>query len=181
MTERPTSGSSPKAEVLRVSPKEVVATLGNVLVIIVFEPPTEDVIELCIRAARSASRATGALGAFVFVAADGRPPDEAERARIKRLVVEISSVCRGLGCCIDGEGFVAASKRSVMTLLTMTLRTPVPLKVFGSRADAGAWVLKQLGAAAPPGVSGTTIADLSLELLSRAARGDLKTGAVVTA
>lgn len=59
---------------------------------------------------------------------------------------------RCIATVIAGEGFIAATKRSVIAAIGMLARQPGPLKIFEDNRSATAWVAEQLhGAAGAPG------------------------------
>lgn len=53
----------------------------------------------------------------------------------------------GLAQVVEGEGFIAATARAVISGVQLAVRTPYPTKVFGRVEDARPWMEERLRAA----------------------------------
>src|SRR5687767_10985118 len=115
-------GAAATSQVTYAAVDECAAVTSNVVVVVSLRPPTDALMRATLTAARALHAKHGATAVLVLIDAAHEPPDEAGRARIRRLVVELQPACAGLSCHVDGQGFVAASKRSVLTLVSMAAR-----------------------------------------------------------
>ncbi|HEU4413035.1 MAG TPA: hypothetical protein VFS43_47775 [Polyangiaceae bacterium] len=82
--------------------------------------------------------------AIVVVQASAPPPTEAGRARIDRAYVEYGRGVTGLAMVIEGKGFVAASIRSVLSLIQLKSRYPYPIKTFAKVSEGAEFVVTKL-------------------------------------
>jgi hypothetical protein len=57
------------------------------------------------------------IGLMVIIHSDAKPPRDETRARIKAVVPKLNNTTRAVAHVMDGEGFVAATKRSMLTLM----------------------------------------------------------------
>lgn len=71
------------------------------------------------------------LGMLVLIDADEPPPNDAARKTIRDSYLAIGSVVKAGVLVVEGQGFAAAAKRSVITVLTTATKFPFPLKVAG--------------------------------------------------
>jgi hypothetical protein len=82
--------------------------------------------------------------ALVVVQASAPPPSESGRARIDRAYVEYGRGVAGLAMVIEGKGFVAASIRSVLSLLQLRSKYPYPIKTFAKVGEGIEFVAGKL-------------------------------------
>jgi hypothetical protein len=134
-------------------PGYVIATLHAMVLVIALKPPNANMGLAMVNGAKRLVEKYGSAGVFVLIDREHDPPDEAARGAMLRAISSLPTGCVGLALNLEGEGFVAAAKRSVTTLAIMTARRPVPMKVFSSGTAAASWLLSHLGENAPRGLS----------------------------
>lgn len=71
------------------------------------------------------------------------PPGEV-RERLAEMFRRYASGVRCIATVIGGEGFVAATKRTVVATIAMIARQPIPLQIFEERPSACRWVHERL-------------------------------------
>lgn len=134
--------------ILEVCPEHCAASLGGVLLLIIKEDPRASIFEQQRRWLKRLKEDSPEGCVFLAVLqVDTPPPTEAARATIKRVFREFGPVMKAGVMLIEAEGFAAATFRSVLSMLVLTLRLPYSLKVFQSTQDACFWLLPHLGRA----------------------------------
>jgi hypothetical protein len=122
--------------------------LGNIGFISSAEDPSRAIIERGTHALQqTAKRYTEGLGLMVIVPEDAPPPSSDARAAIRDSYKALSSILRGLVIVLEGEGFVVATKRSVMTVINLATPLPYPNKVVASTDEAATILIGNLGPA----------------------------------
>jgi|GEM_PF-3566522 len=101
------------------------------------------------------------LGLLVLIDENAPPPGEPERAAIKDAYVTVRTVVRCAVQVVEGEGFAAAAKRSVLMIINLATAIGYPIRVTGNVAEATKILHKLLG----PGMS----AEIDVAALSRIA------------
>jgi hypothetical protein len=114
----------------------------------------------------TANKSPNGIGFMTLIRSDAKPPDEEARIRIKRSIPDLTPHLRAFAHVVEGEGFLAAAKRSAMTFLMSTQRFSFPLKVFRSVSEAAPWLFKTMAEAAPRATSALHYAKM-LEQLRR--------------
>jgi len=51
---------------------------------------------------------------------------------------------------VEGKGFVAAAKRSAVSMIALLARFPFPMRIFGEVIDASSWLAQQIRAERNP-------------------------------
>jgi hypothetical protein len=133
--------------VLYAGEDHVAALVGSCLTLLVRSEPTSSVLQ-------EAPRWVDALlqiyphkgGVLVVAQANATPPSEISRKRINQAYLEYGRGVVAGAMVIEGNGFVAASLRSVVSLILLTSRYNYPLKTF-SRVGEGA---RYLSSKLPP-------------------------------
>jgi len=84
---------------------------------------------------------------FLCVVEAGAPaPEDDLRKASAEMVNRHGDKLSRVACVIEGEGFKAAITRTVLAGIGMFVRSPVPLKFFGSVRNAAAWLMESEGA-----------------------------------
>jgi hypothetical protein len=109
------------------------------------------------------------MGLLIVISADAPPPGEATRRYMSKAYPAVSKHLRGIARVIEGEGFVAAAKRSAISFIDLAMRLHCPSKVTGNVDDGAAWLLRQMGAAEHRQYSVTDVALAVLRLRERQA------------
>jgi hypothetical protein len=87
------------------------------------------------------------LAVIVLIDADAKPPGEAERTEIKNAYVAVRNSVRCAIQVVEGEGFAAAAKRSVMMIINLATGVGYPIRVTGTLTEATVLLKKLLGPA----------------------------------
>lgn len=139
---------------LRADDDHRVLTCNNIVVGIENTPPTITYIDCVFGAIRDlAEEYGGGIGLMAVIRSDARPPDDMTRRHIIKVLTEMSGSMGGFAHVVEGEGFVAAAKRSALSLLVMAARTRFPLKIFRSPAEGLPWLITTLGGEQATGLS----------------------------
>jgi hypothetical protein len=132
-------------EVAHVDTGIAVGTLKGLVCVIAAAPLTRKGTDTIYDAFQRVALHDGAAGILVLVDRDQGPPDDRARVALKDFMLRLDERCAGLALCLDGDGFVAATKRSVTNLVVMSLRTPLRVKVLASLVEGTRWLLPLLG------------------------------------
>lgn len=142
-----------------VSHEHCAATLGGLLILIIKEDPRPSIFEQQRRWHRKLEEVSPQGVAFLAVLqADTPPPTEEARVVIKRVFREFGKLMKGGVMVIEGDGFVAATFRSVLSMMVLALRLPYPLKVQRSIGEGCLLVLPAIGKEARPSVHAVLVA-----------------------
>lgn len=135
-----------KAEILYVGPDHVVALHAGVLFMVIQDDPRPDVLDHQQRWLRKLkAEFPDGSGYVVVLRSDVPPPKDSARANIRRILVEFGTVVNAGAMVVEGSGFVAATLRSVLSLINLASRPTYPLKVFSSVSEACYWLPRQIG------------------------------------
>lgn len=142
-----------------VSDEHCAASLGGLLILIIKGDPRPSIFEQQRRWHRKLDEASPHGAAFLGVLqADTPPPTEEARVVINRVFREFGKVVKGGVMVIEGDGFVAASFRSVLSMIVLALRLPYPLKVQRSIGEGCLLILPAIGKEARPSVQEVLVA-----------------------
>lgn len=94
------------------------------------------------RAARDAATslpADGCRGLLIVVERSSRPPEGEARQILTELGTKLDGA---VGCAFvsEGEGFMAAAMRGIMTSMALLVRPAFPVKVFSNVDEAARWL-----------------------------------------
>jgi hypothetical protein len=143
-----TQGTTAPYSIVYVGTDHCAAIMGGVLVIIVREDPRPSILEHQQRWMMHLKRNSPEGSVFITVLrSDTPPPTEPARKLIKRVFSEFAQVVTAGAMVIEGEGFVAATFRSVLSMIVIALRPNYPFKIFANLHDGSEWVLKYVGPA----------------------------------
>ncbi|MBX3249331.1 MAG: hypothetical protein KF901_19295 [Myxococcales bacterium] len=83
-------------------------------------------------------------GLLIVVEHGARPPEGEARQILTELGTKLSGA---VGCAFvsEGEGFMAATMRGVMTSMALLVRPSFPVKVFSDVRDAASWLAERTG------------------------------------
>jgi hypothetical protein len=90
------------------------------------------------------------IAAMNVIDSTAKPPSDAIRVEINQLIANLSNKIVGIAIVVEGSGFVAAAKRSAMSMVTLMSRPPYPIRIFGDVTDAAAWLVSQLRQSSNP-------------------------------
>ena len=100
------------------------------------------------------------VGLLTIVEANAPVPAADVRKALAAVLADFSRSIKASAVIFEGQGFSAAAVRSVVTGLTLIARQSYPHKVFGSLAEASAWMLPQLPRPVTAGELATAVASL---------------------
>jgi hypothetical protein len=148
--DRPASGMNKGTNtaytVVYVGDDHAAAILGGILFFIVRDDPRPIILEYQQQWMAQLKKNSPEGSAFITVLrADTPPPAEPARKLIKRVFAEFGQVVSAGAMVIEGEGFVAATFRSVLSMIALALRPNYPFKIFANLHDGSEWVLKYVG------------------------------------
>ena len=136
-----------KSAVLYVGDDHCAAAVGPILVIVVRTNPAPSIIEhQKLWIAHLRANAPGGSAFVTILRSDTPPPTEAARAVIKRVFRTFGEVVKAGAMVIEGTGFVAATFRSVLSMILLALRPNYPFKIFASIEDGLAFGLNHVDA-----------------------------------
>jgi hypothetical protein len=139
-------GTNTAPSVVYVGDDHCAAILRGILFFIVRDDPRPSILEYQQRWMAQLKQNSPEGSVFITVLrADTPPPAEPARRLIKRVFSEFGQVVSAGAMVIEGEGFVAATFRSVLSMIALALRPNYPFKIFANLHDGSEWVLKYVG------------------------------------
>jgi hypothetical protein len=129
----------------------VTGSLGNVLISFSKAEPTLSYLQNWLDVSTKLVAKHGHMVAINIIDAMAKPPTDAVRDEINRLILLLSDGIVGIALVPEGTGFLAAAKRSALSMVTLISRRPFPIRVFGEVPEAANWAIAQLrtGATTP--------------------------------
>lgn len=128
----------------------ITCAYGNIAVVYSAQSPEP---AYCDRNAREivawGSRYPDGLGLMILISADEPPPDEPTRRALQASYITVQQTVRAAVHVVEGEGFIASAKRSVITLINISNSVSFPLKVASNVHEGVLKLSKLLG----PGLS----------------------------
>ncbi|HET8933258.1 MAG TPA: hypothetical protein VFN67_07470 [Polyangiales bacterium] len=124
------------------------SAIGNIVVTRSLVPPDGAYLKQWLEGVtHHAKQHPEGIGLLVLIDEKAPPPAEAERAAIKDAYVSLRGKVRGGVQVVEGEGFAAAAKRSVLMIINLATDIGYPIRVAGNVTDATALLNKLLGKA----------------------------------
>jgi hypothetical protein len=131
----------PELEVTHLSPGGLLmGSIGRVCLALWKGKPTPELFE--IQRATLAVAVANRPGEVLFlcvITSTSDPPDEAERKASATMVTSHGKDLAACACVIEGTGFRAAVTRTVLSGISLLIRTPIPLRFFDSVTTASEW------------------------------------------
>jgi hypothetical protein len=122
----------------------LLGTCGEVFFAVWSTKPTQDLFELQRAGLAVAVRANPGRAFFLCVVSpNADPPEQAERDASSRMISQHGSDLLGTACVVEGSGFRAAITRTVLTGITLFIRTPSPVTIFDSVDAASNWMQRR--------------------------------------
>lgn len=132
---------------------------GNVLICYSGRTPVKSYLEGSVQAIRSyAKDYPQGLGMMVLIAEDEPPPDEDARRVILEARDGIKDCVRGSVLVVEGGGFAASAKRSVVAMFSLATSRPFPEKVAGNIQEGATKLANLLGPRLDPSLDAAAIA-----------------------
>lgn len=134
-----------KVKLLYAGEDHAAALVGPCLVIIARREPGPTIAQEAPRWVDGQLEAYPAKGGVIIVVqANAPPPSDVSRSRIDRAYTEYGRGAVAGAMVIEGHGFVAASIRSVLSVLMLTSKYNYPIKTFSKVADGAAFLAGRL-------------------------------------
>jgi hypothetical protein len=138
-------GSYVRPRLLYVDDVHCVGLFHDVLIMLSRGAPSLQFLQHSMRLIREAAKdAQTGLGLFIVISADAPPPPDDAREFFTRSTGELASTVGAMARVIEGEGFLAAAKRSAIAMVQLAARSPFPSKIFGTQAEGSAWLVQTL-------------------------------------
>jgi hypothetical protein len=148
----------PVRELFR-DPALLTCAYGNILICFSGQTPGKSYMDGSIQAILTYAKDYPAgLGLLVLISADEPPPDEQSRRVILATRGALKSCVCGSVLVVEGEGFAASAKRSVIAMFSLSSSQPFPSKVAGTISEGSAKLAKMLGSRLDPDLDAESIA-----------------------
>lgn len=142
---------APHLEVLSRNPTHATFAYGNLIIASSSASPTISDLEPHVtEVLRYGARYPNGLGLLILIAPDEPPPNELTRQALRSVYTTLRRVIKASVLVVEGEGFMASAKRSVITLFASSPLQPFPMKVAGTATEAAEKLVKMLGPALDP-------------------------------
>lgn len=138
-------GRRTQPNIVYIDEHHCTALVGNVLVSYSTAEPTRGYLENWIAHAKLVAKQHGRIGGLVVIDRHAKPPSDAIRVEMDEALKSLGGHVAAMAHVIEGEGFLAAAKRSALTMLTLLARLSFPVKIFAEPLAAAAWLVGQLG------------------------------------
>jgi hypothetical protein len=146
-----TNSPAPKLEELSRGSFHVTFGYGNLVLAYSSASPDLSHLDAHIRETlRYGTRYPDGMGLLILIAPDEPPPNEAARKALRDCYATLKRVIKAAVVVVEGEGFMASAKRSVITVFTSSTSHPFPMKVAGTPAEGAAKMVKMLGPTLDP-------------------------------
>jgi hypothetical protein len=156
---------SPAIEVLCRGASQITSAIGNVIICGSEQTPDSRYLEDYVQAinAYGKNHPTG-LGMLVLIAAAEPPPDDRARHDIHNSHLAIKGCVRLAVLVVEGEGFAASAKRSIIAMLSMSPNTAFPTKVAADIREGVTKLMKVLGPQLAPQLDVDSIATAATQV-----------------
>lgn len=120
-------------------PGILISRLGSVICAIPTRTPTGAAIDRLAREIAAGPPGEPLLIFFVM-GSEARIPDSETREQMQRLLVDLGERLESVVAVVEGAGFIASAKRSVLTFVTTVLRGRHAVRVHDSVPEAAATI-----------------------------------------
>jgi hypothetical protein len=139
------NASAPQLEELSRGNHHVTFGYGNVIIAHSSASPDMRYLDSHVRETlRYGTRYPDGMGLLILIAPDEPPPNEAARKALRDCYTTLKRVIKAAVVVVEGEGFVASAKRSVITVFTSSTSQPFPIRVAGTAAEGASKLVKVL-------------------------------------
>jgi hypothetical protein len=150
---RKLSVEAPQIVELSRDREHVTCALGCIVIVYSGRTPDPGYLERSARVVNTwAEKFPGGLGMMVLISANEPPPDELTRRAIHESYVAMRGSIRAAVHVVEGEGFLASAKRSVITVMNLTHSFGFPIKVVSTVSDGAVKLTSLLGPSLSPGI-----------------------------
>ncbi|HVJ22082.1 MAG TPA: hypothetical protein VM686_42040 [Polyangiaceae bacterium] len=142
--------SAIQPKIYYVDRDHVTGAVANVLVSFSVAEPSRPYLDNWGTSSKELVATYGQIVAMNIIDSDAKPPSDAARVEINRLITTLSDKIVAIAIVPEGSGFLAAAKRSALSMITLMSRRPFPIRVFGDVAEASNWLISQLRSSSIP-------------------------------
>jgi hypothetical protein len=142
--------SSEQPKIFYVDRDHVTGAFANVLISFSVAEPTRPYLENWGTSSKELVATYGSIVAMNIIDSEAKPPSDTVRVEIDRLITTLSDKIVAIAIVPEGLGFLAAAKRSALSMITLMSRRPFPIRVFGDVPEASNWLLAQLRSSSIP-------------------------------
>lgn len=143
----------PELQVTRQSDGLILASFGHVCVAVWSTKPTKPLFEAQrLALATTVARHPGRALFLCIISAKTEAPDQDLRDASAKMIASHGHDLAGCACVIEGTGFRAAITRTVLTGISLVLRSPVPSTFCDSAQAACEWLQLRSGATSLTGL-----------------------------
>ncbi len=136
-----TDKPAPEVVVTHLSPGLLMGKFERVCLAVWKGKPTPDLFE--VQRAGLAAAVAERPGQAIFlcvIAASADPPEDKERQASAKMISAHGKNLAACACVIEGIGFRAAVTRTVLSGISLLIRSPAKLRFFDSVENACAWL-----------------------------------------
>jgi hypothetical protein len=131
--------------------EHAVGVYANTLISFSLAEPTRPYLDSWKENARKLVTTYEHIAAVNVIDGSAKPPSDAVRFEIKQLIASLSANFLAIAIVIEGTGFLAAAKRSALSMITLMSRQPCPIRIFGTMPEAANWLISQVRSGASQG------------------------------
>jgi hypothetical protein len=135
--------TSSQPTIVYTDDQHVTGVIENVLVSYSLAEPTRGYLDNWILTARTIM-SKGKMAALIVIDSEAKPPSDEIRVEINAKFQKLRDGIAAVAVVVEGRGFVAAAKRSAISLLTLLSRYPFPFRIFGDIVEGSSWLSAQL-------------------------------------
>ncbi len=143
------NGQRAEPTMVFVDGEHATGVLGNVLVTFSKSEPSKEFLENWAQKAKQLAAEYQQVAALIVIDSAAKPPRDAIRSEIHQTLSALGSQIVAIAQVVEGHGFLAAAKRSALSMIALITRYPFPVRIFGEVLDGSVWLAMQL----PPGAS----------------------------
>jgi hypothetical protein len=142
------TGTRPTLRMLHLDPVHCIAMFHDLLLSVSRGEPSLQFLQTAGRLIKEETQKwPDKIAVMIVINADARAPSDEARAHVKKTYPEFSEKLAGMVRVIEGEGFIAAAKRSAVAIIDLAMRLKCPTKVVGTVHEGGMWIMRQMGPA----------------------------------
>jgi hypothetical protein len=157
--------------------EHITCAVGCIVIVYSGRTPDAAYLERSARAVNAwGAKYRDGLGMMVLISADEPPPDEPTRRAIHSSYDVMQRSVRAAVHVVEGEGFMASAKRSVITVMNLANSFSFPIKVVSTVPDGAAKLAALLGESLMAGLDPESVAHAAIQIRSDA-RNQLHSGA----
>ena len=139
----PASSELDYVNVRHLDSEQCLVWYRNVQMVLSLQAPSYTFMRRIMEGLKELAAACGTgVGALVVVRSGARPPSEEARDYMARELAQTTMIAAAQ--VVEGEGFLGAAMRSVLSLLQLAARPRYPMKVFGDLTPASVWLAAEL-------------------------------------